>query len=251
MEGYFKFLLSCIENKMVYGPILTIIISYIIYQIFKRIIKKLINFRKRSGYEEKRILNIYGVDTTSVVASLGVASAVLGLAFQDTLKDIIGGVNIILQNYFIVGDLVQYNNFTGEVISFGFKCTKLKNFNNEILTISNRNITDIINLSQSKAAILINIPIAYEESTDKVEKAIEKILKMIEKNDNVEKGSTQYLGVSSSAASSVHYLIKFLSDHDKQFQARRDALKDIKDILDKEGIKIPYNQIEVHNGKNI
>ena len=80
-----------------------------------------------------------------------------GLAMCNALKDIIGGVNIILENYFIVGDMIEYNGFTGEVINFGFKCTKLRNWNNEIMTISNRNINDIVNLSQSKAAILINI----------------------------------------------------------------------------------------------
>jgi len=274
MKGYLEWLLDILKNDKVYGPILTIVVAYIIYNIIKAIISKLINLKKRSGYEEKRrrtvvnlitnviktfiiiisviiILNIYGVDTTSVVASLGVASAVLGLAFQDTLKDIIGGTNIILENYFIVGDIIEYKGFIGEVISFGFRCTKIKNWNNEIMMISNRNINDIVNLSQAKAAILIDIPIAYEEEVDKVEKSIKKILKRIEENPNVEKGTATYLGISSFEASSVTYLIKFLSDHDKQWQARRDALKEIKMILDEDGVKIPYNQLEVHNGKNI
>jgi small conductance mechanosensitive channel len=44
------------------------------------------------------ILKIYGVDTTSIIASLGVFAAVIGLAFQDILKDFLAGVTIIFDN---------------------------------------------------------------------------------------------------------------------------------------------------------
>ena len=270
MEKFINF----IEQKQVYGPILTIIVAYIIYNIIKNSLSRIIIKSKKSGYEEKRIktvivlitnfikiftwtvviliiLNIYNINTTSVIASLGVASAVLGLAFQDTLKDVIAGITIILENYFIVGDYIKYNDFMGEVISFGFKSTKIKNFNNEIMTISNRNISEIINLSQQKAAIVIDIPIAYEEDPDNVEKVINIILNKIAKDKDVLDDTCTYLGVNELDSSSVNYMIRFLSDHDKQWATKRKALRIIKQELDKAGIKIPYNQIEVHNGKKI
>ena len=270
MEKFINF----IEQKQVYGPILTIIVAYIIYNIIKDTLKRIIIKGKKNGYEEKRrktvialinnfikaliwiiviliILNIYDINTTSVIASLGVASAVLGLAFQDTLKDVIAGITIILENYFIVGDYIKYNDFMGEVISFSFKSTKIRNFNNEIMTISNRNISEIINLSQEKAAIIINIPIAYEEDPDRVEEVISSILVKIAKDKDVLDDTCTYLGVNELDSSSVNYMIRFLSDHDKQWTTKRNALKIIKQELDKAGIKIPYNQIEVHNGKDI
>ena len=274
MNNLWQFIISIIKNRMVYGPILTIIIAYIVYKIIKSALNKIANAKKHSGYDLKRrktvvelltnfvkvftwiivlliILNIFEIDTTSVIASLGVASAVLGLAFQDTLKDVIAGVNIILDNYFIVGDYIKYNDFLGEVVSFGFKTTKVKNWNNEILTISNRNISEIINLSKEKNAVIIDIPIAYEEDIDNVEKIINKILTKINKDVDVEDNSAVYLGVSGLKDSSVNFLIKFISKHDRQWQTNRNALKIIKTELDKNGIKIPYQQIEVHNGKNI
>jgi len=270
MEDFLKF----ISNKEVYGPVLTIIVAFVIYSVIKRALKRTINHGKKGGIEEKRrktvvvlitnvikivtwiiviliILNIYNINTTSVLASLGVASAVLGLAFQDALKDVIAGITIILENYFIVGDFIKYKDFMGEVVSFGFKSTKIKNFNNEILTVSNRNISEIINLSKEKAAVIINIPIAYEEDTEKVEKAIDIILKKIANDKEVLNDTCTYLGVNELDSSSVNYMIRFLCDHDKQWSNKRKALRIIKVELDKQGIKIPFNQIEVHNGKNI
>ena len=274
MDNVLKSLVAAFQNKMVYGPILTILIAYLIYNIVKSVLYKIEDPKKYSGYDLKRrktvvdlitnfikiftivivllvILNLFGINTTSIIASLGVASAVIGLAFQDTLKDVIGGINIIMDNYFIVGDIVKYNDFTGEVISFGFKVTKIKNLNNEVLTVANRNITQIINLSKEKAAVQVKIPVAYEEDIDKVEKVIDKILANIAKVEYVDSKTVQYLGVDELSDSSVNLLIRFISERDKQWGTKREALKIIKNELDKNGIKIPYQQIEVHNGKNI
>ena len=270
MEDFLKFL----GNKEVYGPILTICLAIIVYSAIKIALINIIGHGDKNGYELKRmktviilitncvkvftwivviliVLKIYNIDTTSVLASLGVASAVLGLAFQDTIKDVIAGITIILENYYIVGDYIKYKDFTGEVISFGFKSTKIRNFNNEILTVSNRNISEIINLSKEKAAVVIEIPVAYEEKTEKVEKAIDVVLNKIVKEEDVLKDSCTYLGVNKLDSSSVNYLIKFLCDHDKQWNCKRVALRIIKQEFEKSGIKIPYTQIEVHNGKKL
>lgn len=274
MNNPFEPIINFIRNKEVYGPILTIIICYIIYQILKSIINKIMKAPGKlplSEYGKKKkvtvmnlinnvikyiiiviavviILQIYGVDTTSIIASLGVASAVLGLAFQDVLKDFIAGVTIILENYYIVGDIVRYKDFQGKVIELGFKSTKIKNINNEVLIIANRNVSEMINLSQSKANIIISIPVAYEIKTKKVETSIDKIMDNLKEIKDIEVDTIQYLGIDDLAESSVNYLISFSTAQDKQWQARRDALKVIKDTFEEDKIKIPYNQIEVHNG---
>ena len=275
MNNPFEPILNFLSKKEVYGPILIIIISCVIYSILKTIIKRII---LRSGdnnnYQVKKrltvinlisnfakyivviiavimILQIYGVNTTSIIASLGVLSAVIGLAFQDALKDFIGGVTIILENYYIVGDYVKYKDFTGKVKSIGLKSTKIVNFNNETLIVANRNVTEIINLSQNANHVYIDIPVAYEEKTAKVEKAIDKIIKKLAKDKLIKKDTIEYKGISNLDSSCINYLLIFTTIHDAQWQARRNALKIIKDTFEEEKIKIPFNQIEVHHGKDI
>jgi moderate conductance mechanosensitive channel len=271
MTNPFDPLLSLLSNKAVYSPIIVVVVSFVVYYIVRAIVDEIINHDKSNSYMAKKrrtvvdlicniikyiiivvaiiaILQIYGINTQSIIASLGVASAVLGLAFQDALKDFIGGITIILENYYIVGDYITINDFTGRVISLGLKCTKVQNFKNEVLVIANRNVTQVINISQSKANVIITMPVAYEVPTAQAEKAINDCLIQIKKIKSVVPDTVKYLGIDSLSSSSVDYLITFISVHEEQWQAKRDALKIIKNTFDAEKIKIPYDQIEVHNG---
>ena len=196
------------------------------------------------------ILNSYGVDTKSIIASLGVAGVILGFALQSTVEDFVSGIAIIMDNYFVVGDIVTYNNFTGEVIEMGLKSTKIRKANGEVYIIANRNINSIVNLSQHHAGIIIKIPTAYEEDIEKVEKVIGEIIENAKKIPGVLKDS-KYLGIDSLEDSAINYTILINCKQDNQWQIKRDVLRLIKIAYDNANIKIPYSQIEVHNGKKL
>ncbi len=267
-----KIILNFISQKEVYGLVIILLCGLIIYHLGKILINKIITSGK-TPYERKKrltivnllsnifkyaiyifvilfILDLYGVDTKALITSLGILGAVLGLAFQDTIKDFISGITIILDNYFVVGDFVTYNNFTGEVIDMGLKSTKIKSFNGEVLTIANRKIDEIINISQRLANVYIDIPVAYELKTEKVEHALNTILKSALNINGVKKES-KYVGISSFSDNAVIYTLVIVCTQDNQWQIKRDILKIIKDTFEEEKIKIPYQQIEVHQNERI
>lgn len=267
MEKFIKF----IVRKEIIGPIIIVFLSLVAYYIISALINKLIKQGKSSFEIKKRntviqllknlfkyiliavcliaILDIFGVNVTSIVASLGIASAVGALALQDTLKDVINGTNIIMDNYFVVGDTVTYNNFTGKVIQLGLRTTKIQNVDGKVLTISNRNISEVINMSQKTASVLIEIPTAYEEKTEKVEKVIEQIVEEIKTWETVNKDDTAYIGITNLADSCVTYGIRIYSSPGRIWEYKRQALRLAKIRYEQNKIKIPYNQIEVHNAK--
>jgi len=267
MEKLIKF----ITRKEVVGPVVILILGFITYYIVSALINKLVKKGKSSFEIKKRntviellknlfkyvliavcliiVLDIYGVNVSSIVASLGIVSAVGALSLQDTLKDIINGSNIILDNYFVVGDTVTYNNFTGKVIQLGLRTTKIQNVDGKVLTISNRNISEVINLSQKTSSVLIEIPTAYEEKTEKVEKVIEQIVEEIKTWDTVNIDDTAYIGITSLADSCVMYGIRIYSSPGKIWEYKRQALRLAKIKYEQNKIKIPYNQLEVHNAK--
>lgn len=270
MEKWIESFLDFVTKKEIYGTIIILALNYFLYHTICIILESRVEKSKNDFERKKRktivslmenifkyliiiiicisLLSIYGVNITSMIAGLGITATILGLALQDTLKDIINGISIIMENYFIVGDIVRYNNFTGEVIEFSLKSTKVKNVAGETLMISNRNIYEIVNISQKNQNVQIEFGIAYEEDIDKVEQVITKhILPKINKITNVKDDSAIFLGVNGLGDSSVKYLIQYHCNRDSQWGTKREALRIIKQELDKHRIKIPYPQLEVHN----
>ena len=105
------------------------------------------------------ILEVYHISTRGLITSLGVVGLVAGLAFQDTLKDLLAGFSIIFENAYAVGDTITVGNFKGKVISLGLKTTKIRAINGDTQIIANSNITSVINHSLDDNYDFIDIPI--------------------------------------------------------------------------------------------
>ena len=142
------------------------------------------------------VLQINGIDVSSLLAGVGIIGVVLGLAVQDWLKDIIRGSSILSDNYFSVGDIVKYKDIEGKVLIVGLKTTKIQDLKtSNIISIANRNIEEIEVVSN---LIYINIPMPYETPVEKAEKAISDITNAIKKNDIV--NDCLYKGVNDLVA---------------------------------------------------
>ena len=189
------------------------------------------------------ILNVYGVDTTSIIAGLGVAGVVIGLAFEDIVKDLIAGIVIIFDNHYEVGDHVLINGFMGEVMSIGLKTTKIKAYTGEVKIISNSAFTEVVNYSMQDYNLLLKINIAYNQSIDDFEKAILEVKPQILKIKGVKELSL--LGIDSYNNSSMTYIVEIKCKAMSQYAIKRESLKLIKKKLDDVGIAIPYDKIAV------
>lgn len=191
------------------------------------------------------VLQIYGVDVTSMLAGVGIASIIIGFALQDALKDIFRGFDIVTDGYYEIGDVVKYGDNTGQVLSISLRTTKIQDVSTgNIISIANRNIDQIEVVSN---AIYINIPMPYELPVKKSAKIAEDIVKAIAKNDNVT--STSYLGLNDFADSYVKHLIEVDCEPINKLGVRRAALRTIADILETNKIAIPYPQLDVHTKK--
>ncbi len=267
-----EYLLSVCKSSKFYVPVITICVTIVIINMSSKVVKKLIN-RNSNNFEIKKrntivslleniiryilviiailiILSVWGINVSALITGLGIAGVVGGLAIQDALKDIIMGCNIIMDNYFIVGDLVTYDGFTGEVVEFGLKNTKIKAFDGTVLVVANRSISKIINLSQKDQAVFITVPTSYDETEENVAKVLNKVCKEVKKFKEATKEG-EYLGVNELSESSVDYLIKVQCKAGDQYALKRKVLALVKHEFDSNGLKIPYKQIEVHNGKRV
>ena len=270
MTEFIKEFIEVLKESEMLKSLLIVLGGIILYNIVKIIIRCIVK-RGKSTFEKKRrntivkllenifkyiilifavlyILDVYGVDTKSLVAGIGVAGVVLGLALQDFLKDLISGLSIMLDNYFVIGDVVEYDGFLGEVIEFGLKSTKIQAYSGETLSVANRNIDKIKNLSQKTTNLFIKVPTAYEIKEENVSKALKEAVAEIIKTTGAFEDS-EYLGIDEFSESSINYVIKIHCPQDKRIPVKREALRIIKKVYDANKIKIPYNQLEVHNAK--
>ena len=262
-------MLDFLCSKQFYLPIIYIIVGIILYGIIAGSINKFSKFKFKmnaKNYKKRitiisvvknlikyfiaiivilAILSVYGVDTTSVIASLGVVGVVLGLACQDIAKDFLAGIFNIFNEAYAVGDTVKINGFTGEVIEAGLKDTKIKAYTGEILTISNSAFTEVINYSAANSKLVLDINVSYNTNIDKLESILEAMFDDIKNIENV-CGEVELLGVSSLSDSSVVYSIMIECNPMTHVGVKRKVLKLIKENLDKHKIEIPYNKLDIY-----
>lgn len=169
-----------ISVKKLIDSALYILFVLAVYLILKRILKLIFNKaggKKASPAQKQRIktisqmlssilrylfliivllviLSILGVNVTSLLAGLGILTAVVGLAFQDMIKDFIAGIAIIAENQFSVGDTViaQADGFKGTVTNIGLKTTEITNENGDVKILANHNIDGLINCTRDKSS---------------------------------------------------------------------------------------------------
>lgn len=137
------------------------------------------------------VLHAHGVNVTSIVAGLGIIATLVGLALQDTMKDIISGINIYNNNFYKVGDLVKYNGEICDVKYFSARVTKFQSiFTSNTFTVCNSQISAI-----EKIKDITTIKVTFDMTDDK--KLINKIFldakKAVENEPYVK--SIDYFGI--------------------------------------------------------
>ncbi len=189
------------------------------------------------------VLQINGINVTSLLAGVGIVSAVIGLALQDTFKDIIRGFSLASEDYYKVGDFVKINGMSGTVTHLGIRSTKLRDgLTGNIYTIANSEI-DMAEVSAD--LINIDIPLPYELKLSKAEPIMEEIVERA-LNENEEKLiECQYRGVSELAPSSINYRL-FARCNGDRAQMKRNLNRVALAVLEEHKVSIPYPQMDIH-----
>lgn len=258
-------IIDFINDKRLIFSFIIILLSLLIYNIIKKIVNIRINNLVDSNNLNKKktylkliknvmkylliilniilILQVYGINVSSIIAGLGIVSLITGLALQDAFKDIIAGFNIIIDNYFSVGDVIKLDGIEGKVLEIKLKVTKIKDIDNQnIYVVANRNIIKSLNISN---IFDIDIPIPYEEKISKVEEIIDEMCNEISKVKDVK--DIKYMGINEYGDSAIFYKIRIWCIPEFKNQIRRESLRLIKSSLDKNKISIPYTQIDIHS----
>ena len=197
------------------------------------------------------ILNALGVNTTEILAGLGILTLIIGLGMTALIEDIVAGIFIIAEKLFDVGDIIVVDGFRGTVVSIGIRSTKIADIGNDVLTVRNSSIGSLVNLTDRQSAAAITFPLAPQESIERVEE----ICKNMDWSYMHEKyprliGDPLYLGICEITKKGVQNLLIVggCKEEDK-YEIERALFLEFKLLFEKHGIQLGTTDMDDEEGE--
>lgn len=202
------------------------------------------------------IIGFFGININSITAFIGAAGLIFGLAFKETLANFCGGVIILTFKPFKVGDVIEFNNYIGEVKSIELFYTKIKNPQHELVIIPNGMITnnEVRNITKEEVRRLdLRISVSYNSDIKQVKEELKNIVDELTKTENILEDDKYILrnpeaviGVGELADSAIIFDVYVYVDSDKYLKVKHKLNEEIKIRFDEKNIEIPYPQMDIH-----
>lgn len=192
--------------------------------------------------------NVLGIPVTSVLTIFSVFTLAFSLAIKDIIALFASGITILSSKPFNGGDLIEIpeEGITGYVSEVGLVHTHLFTFDNKEIIIPNSIVAanTIINYSKMGFRRLDSIfSISYNDDFEKAKAVIREV---VDNDDAVEKDKEIFIMMNSMSASSIDIICKVYVKWDNYESTRCRLNEKVKLAFDKNGITVPYSQIDVH-----
>jgi len=191
-------------------------------------------------------LTLIEINVAPLLALIGAAGLVVGLALQGTLSNFASGMLILIYRPFDVGDIIEIDGVTGTVHSMTLLSTSIKTFDNQHLVVPNNNIwgTTIVNVTGSKTRrVDLVFGIGYADDMVKAEKIM---LEVVSKHELVLEQPAPIIKVNELADSSVNFVCRPWVKTENYLDVYWDITRQVKEEFDKQGVSIPFPQRDVH-----
>lgn len=191
------------KNKLIYGAIsiiLVLLVSKIILNLLRKLIDKFLGGRvvKKSAINKNKIstiskvlysviriviifiaitmiLDIFGINTSTLIATAGVGGVAIALGTQTLIADFIKGIFIILDDKIRVGEWIMAAGVEGEVEALDFRVTKVRDFDGSLHIIPNSEITTVRNFNRGFMASEATFSVSYDTSLEEVKEMVAKV----------------------------------------------------------------------------
>ena len=192
------------------------------------------------------ILKSFGVDTTAILAGIGILGLIVGLGAQPLIADILAGLFIVFEKVFDVGDIIVVNGFRGTVKEIGIRTTQIIDAGGNIKIINNSNVKEVVNMTNQLSLAICDIGIEYGESLERVEAILKESLPAVKEAIPAIKDGPFYKGVAELGDSAV--ILRFVANCEEgaKYQVERDLNRQFKLLFDKNNVNIPFPQVVVN-----
>jgi small-conductance mechanosensitive channel len=194
------------------------------------------------------LLSTFGVDITPLLASAGIAGLAVSLGAQSLIKDFIGGVLILVENQYAVGDTVEIGNVTGEVERVSLRTTHVRDVNGYLFIVPNGEVRIVANQNRGWSRAIVDVGVAYEADLDRALRVLEQAVDEFAKDPTFGPQlleAPQVLGPQSLGNSAITVRVMVKTQAGKQWGVARELRKHILSSCQREGIELPYPRQEV------
>ncbi len=262
-----QYLLIQRSGRITFAHIVTLVVSlcivWLVYTILRLLLKVLADRNERSKTVTTMLtgmikyiavvvavvwgLSILGVNTTAVLAGVGILGLILGFGAQSLIEDIITGIFIIFEGQYDIGDIIILDDFRGIVRSIGVRTTVIEDAGGNLKIVNNSDIRNLQNRSRILSLAVCDVDVAYDTDLDKLEKMLNEELPKLHHKD-LYVSAPYYKGVETLGSSGV--TIRIVADVKEVniFPAKRRLNQDVRMLLHRKNVEIPFPQVVVHNG---
>jgi len=165
------------------------------------------------------------------------------------LSNIFSGISVILDKSVRVNDLIYLGtDAKGKILKVGLRSTKIRTFDNELIIVPNNKLADSmiqnVALPDPKTRATVPFSVAYGSNIEKVKKIVLKELKTISDLDESENLVVRFIEMGDSSLIFKAYF--YVDSFDNKWKAIDEANTKIYNALNKNGISIPFPQMDVH-----
>ncbi len=190
--------------------------------------------------------NTIGVPLTSVITIFASAGVAISLGMQGALGNLVGGVTLLILKPIKVGEYVRIGEHTGIVKNIGAFYTEICTLDNTLISLPNSNLTNtaIVNYSrEGTSRIEASFTVSYDSDMDKVR---ETLLDMARKGEKVLEDPSPWVLITKCTESGIVVLVRAWAKAEDWGSVYYYLLEYGKRALDEAGIRVPYQQMDVH-----
>ncbi len=132
------------------------------------------------------VLYELGINITPVLASVGVAGLAISLGAQTLIKDFIGGLLILIEDTFRVGDVIQVGSTIGTVEQITLRATSVRDFPGQLWTVPNGDVRTVANQSRSWARAIVDVNVPFDTDMRQVLEELRGAMARAAENESIQ-----------------------------------------------------------------
>lgn len=194
------------------------------------------------------LLSEFGVDITPLLASVGIAGLAVSLGAQSLIKDFIGGILILIENQYVVGDSIVLGAVSGQVERITLRTTHVRALTGDLYVVPNGEVRVLANQTRDWSRVVVDVGVAYEENLDRALSILEESAATFAQDPAFEPDllePPQVLGVDSLGDSAAMLRIVVKTQPGKQWAIGRALRKFLLATCELKGVNLPYPRQEI------